>query len=252
MKGGIRRSLGEKRQEEALHRQMRHKEEPWSKEEKPHKERNLMKNAKGGILSHLIEMMWRFSREPLWTLSNVEFPPLQVLACFDYDDYEEVTMVTEIREGRKRHVDTWVNLKQELKLRFVSVSYAKDLYNKLHLRCGGVVPLHLYEHPSVLGDVSKGLVEETPNLKEDLPQVTPATGGSSKKGSFSTQSQREECELVGLVSASKSSSIKCFNCLVKGHTTLQYPRNSRMILWEDGTVDNESSRHESLFINEIN
>ncbi|RDY03569.1 hypothetical protein CR513_12835, partial [Mucuna pruriens] len=63
----------------------------------------------------------------------------QVLACFDYDDYEKVIMVTyeftkyalEIREGRRRHSDTWTNLRHELRLRFIPASYVRDLYNKL-------------------------------------------------------------------------------------------------------------------------
>ncbi|RDX96619.1 hypothetical protein CR513_20696, partial [Mucuna pruriens] len=37
----------------------------------------------------------------------------------------------EIREGRKRHVDTWPNLKKEIRTRFVPALYKRDLYNKL-------------------------------------------------------------------------------------------------------------------------
>ncbi|RDY11949.1 hypothetical protein CR513_03318, partial [Mucuna pruriens] len=71
----------------------------------------------------------------------------QVLECFDYDDYEKVRMVTheftryalvwwnqfyrEVREGKRRHAHTWVDLRRELRSKFVLASYTKDLYNKL-------------------------------------------------------------------------------------------------------------------------
>ncbi|RDX92594.1 hypothetical protein CR513_25253, partial [Mucuna pruriens] len=66
----------------------------------------------------------------------------QVLSCFDYLDYEKVRMVTyeftgyalfcrETHEGRRRHVDTWVDLKKDMRTRFILASYARDLYNKL-------------------------------------------------------------------------------------------------------------------------
>ncbi|RDX76401.1 hypothetical protein CR513_43604, partial [Mucuna pruriens] len=51
----------------------------------------------------------------------------QMLSCFDYHDYEK----REIREGMKRYAYTWVDLKCELRSRFVSTTYARDLYNKL-------------------------------------------------------------------------------------------------------------------------
>ncbi|RDY13391.1 hypothetical protein CR513_01698, partial [Mucuna pruriens] len=56
----------------------------------------------------------------------------QVLACFNYLDYEKVRMVTyEFIEERKRHADTWADLKRELGSCFVPASYTRNLYNKL-------------------------------------------------------------------------------------------------------------------------
>ncbi|RDX96489.1 hypothetical protein CR513_20844, partial [Mucuna pruriens] len=67
--------------------------------------------------------------------------------CFNYDDYVKVRMVTyefreyalvwlnqyirEVRDGRRRHIDTWLDLKREMRTRFVPASYAQDVYNKL-------------------------------------------------------------------------------------------------------------------------
>ncbi|RDY08355.1 hypothetical protein CR513_07445, partial [Mucuna pruriens] len=66
----------------------------------------------------------------------------QVLTYFDYHDYKKVRMVIyefttyallcrEIKEGRRKHKDTWVDLKCELRSRFILASYTSDLYNKL-------------------------------------------------------------------------------------------------------------------------
>ncbi|RDX72351.1 hypothetical protein CR513_48179, partial [Mucuna pruriens] len=52
------------------------------------------------------------------------------------------------------------------------------------------------------------------------------------------------------IPASKSSNIKCFNCLAKGHISFQFPNKRSMNLREDGTVDSKSSRNESSSINE--
>ncbi|RDX81494.1 putative mitochondrial protein, partial [Mucuna pruriens] len=56
----------------------------------------------------------------------------QALAYFDYHDYEKALVwgnqfCKEIREGRRRHADTCVDLKRELRSSFVLASYAKDL-----------------------------------------------------------------------------------------------------------------------------
>ncbi|RDX60358.1 hypothetical protein CR513_61504, partial [Mucuna pruriens] len=70
----------------------------------------------------------------------------QLLTCFVYLNYKKVRMVTyefigyapvwwnqffgEIKEGRRRHVDTWVDLMGKLRSRYVPTSYARDLYNR--------------------------------------------------------------------------------------------------------------------------
>ncbi|RDY00626.1 hypothetical protein CR513_16164, partial [Mucuna pruriens] len=37
----------------------------------------------------------------------------------------------EVREGRRRHIDRWPDLKREMRSRFLPTSYAWDLHNKL-------------------------------------------------------------------------------------------------------------------------
>ncbi|RDX65051.1 hypothetical protein CR513_56325, partial [Mucuna pruriens] len=98
----------------------------------------------------------------------------------------------EIRERRRRHVDTWVDLRRELRSRFVPAFYAKDLYNKLQnmykgsksikeyhrdmqakqipLGCRGALPLHHYGFPNASNNANRGSIEEALDLKEDLPK----------------------------------------------------------------------------------
>ncbi|RDX72826.1 hypothetical protein CR513_47643, partial [Mucuna pruriens] len=40
--------------------------------------------------------------------------------------------IREVRKGRRRHIDTWLDLRKEIKTRFVLVSYTRNLYNRLH------------------------------------------------------------------------------------------------------------------------
>ncbi|RDX72373.1 hypothetical protein CR513_48158, partial [Mucuna pruriens] len=68
----------------------------------------------------------------------------QVLECFNYDDYvkdfpTKVRMVTcefsgyalvwwnqyirDVRDGRRRYIDVWLDLKREMRTRFVLASY---------------------------------------------------------------------------------------------------------------------------------
>ncbi|RDX80360.1 hypothetical protein CR513_39099, partial [Mucuna pruriens] len=52
----------------------------------------------------------------------------------------------------------------------------------------------------------------------------------------------EERTLPSLSPTSKSSNIKCFKCLGKGHKASQYPNKRSMIMQEDRTIDNDSFR----------
>ncbi|RDX77318.1 hypothetical protein CR513_42581, partial [Mucuna pruriens] len=79
----------------------------------------------------------------------------------------------EIREGRRRHVDTWANLKREMWTWFILVSYTRDLYNKLQWMYQGLgrdKPILNYGRPSTPGIKNKGTTEKTLNFKENLPQ----------------------------------------------------------------------------------
>ncbi|RDX89037.1 hypothetical protein CR513_29291, partial [Mucuna pruriens] len=40
-------------------------------------------------------------------------------------------------QSRRRHIDTWLDLRREIGSRFVLASYARDLYNKLHIMYQG-------------------------------------------------------------------------------------------------------------------
>ncbi|RDX95720.1 hypothetical protein CR513_21721, partial [Mucuna pruriens] len=64
----------------------------------------------------------------------------QVLKCFNYNDYMKVRMVTYKfskyalvwwNQYIKEHIDTWLDLRREMRTRFVPTSYARDLYSKL-------------------------------------------------------------------------------------------------------------------------
>ncbi|RDX74505.1 hypothetical protein CR513_45745, partial [Mucuna pruriens] len=79
----------------------------------------------------------------------------------------------------------------------------------------------------------------------------PRRDKSPKKGSLLPQCQKEEGNLPNPQLASKSISIKYFKCLGKGHRASQCPNKRGMILLEDGTLDNDSSKFESLSTSEF-
>ncbi|RDX75424.1 hypothetical protein CR513_44686, partial [Mucuna pruriens] len=141
------RERREKRQEEEPHREKQERRH----EKEPHEERRGRRN---------VENYWRAPLDAF----KCRIPPFigdgdtkvfldwkmkvdEVLDCFDYDDYEKVKMVTyeficyalvwwnqfcmKIREGRRKHVDTLLDLMRKIRSRFVPTSYAWNLYNKL-------------------------------------------------------------------------------------------------------------------------
>ncbi|RDX73516.1 hypothetical protein CR513_46857, partial [Mucuna pruriens] len=63
-----------------------------------------------------------------------------------------------------------------------------------------------------------------------------------RRGLLYPQGQKEERMLPSLILASKSSNMKCFKCLGKRHIALNYHKKRNMILKEDETMDNDSSR----------
>ncbi|RDY12847.1 hypothetical protein CR513_02274, partial [Mucuna pruriens] len=81
----------------------------------------------------------------------------------------------------------------------------------------------------------------------------PYSSNSSWKGKEKEKERprRDKCSKKGKVSplpissASKSSSIKCFKCLAKGHIASQCPNRRTMVLKDDGDVDSESSNEDS-------
>ncbi|RDY04724.1 hypothetical protein CR513_11533, partial [Mucuna pruriens] len=56
------------------------------------------------------------------------------VVTYEFTRYAQVwwnQFFRKIREGKKKHVNMWVDLMQELRSTFVPASYARDLYNKL-------------------------------------------------------------------------------------------------------------------------
>ncbi|RDY14150.1 hypothetical protein CR513_00816, partial [Mucuna pruriens] len=107
--------------------------------------------------------------------------------------------------------------------------------------------VELYHYTSIddlVHQAMKALKRFYPNSFEEGKEKSP------KKGSLLSQGQEKEKMLLVLVPASKSSSIKCFKCLGKGHIASQCPNKRSMILGEDKTVDNKSSQDKSLSISE--
>ncbi|RDY10589.1 hypothetical protein CR513_04861, partial [Mucuna pruriens] len=94
--------------------------------------RNLAKTReeKGTMRRHVeTEEMRRISGELLWMLSSVEFLHFQKMVIYALVWWNQ--FYREIREGRRRHADTWPNLKREMRLRFLLASYVRDLYKRL-------------------------------------------------------------------------------------------------------------------------
>ncbi|RDX99852.1 hypothetical protein CR513_17032, partial [Mucuna pruriens] len=76
--------------------------------------------------------------------------------------------------------------------------------------------------------------------REDKPRKDK----SPKKGNAPSQGQKQEVNIF-TPNTSKSSNIKCFKCLGKGHTASQFPNKRTMILKENGEIESESSQEES-------
>ncbi|RDX87664.1 hypothetical protein CR513_30832, partial [Mucuna pruriens] len=148
------------------------------------------------------------------------------------------------KKGIRRHVDTWGDLKCELKSRFVLASYARDLYNKLQRTYQGSKCIEEYlkdmevalMRANVLESneaimtryTSGGSAKEAPDHKEDLSQLpqqlkeqregegAAKKGEESKEGELPTLRPKKERMLPSPDPMSKSSNIKCSKCLGKG------------------------------------
>ncbi|RDX90682.1 hypothetical protein CR513_27423, partial [Mucuna pruriens] len=91
-------------------------------------------------------------RRAPWEVLKYKIPPFlgyrdvdQVLECFDYYEITKVGLITyefggyslvwwnqyirEVSDGRRRHIDTWQDLRRKLRDRFVPTSYARDMCN---------------------------------------------------------------------------------------------------------------------------
>ncbi|RDY01303.1 hypothetical protein CR513_15391, partial [Mucuna pruriens] len=153
----------------------------------------------------------------------------------------------EISEGMKIHVDTWVDLKREMRTRFVLVSYTRNLYNKLQRI---VKEYHRYVEVALSGanvlESSKAIMARFLHwLNQDIHNMVELTR-------YSTMDDLEEEKLPNPIPASKSNSIKCFKCLGKGHIALHCHNKRSMVMKEDGIVDSGSSISESSSKSESN
>ncbi|RDX88987.1 hypothetical protein CR513_29349, partial [Mucuna pruriens] len=68
--------------------------------------------------------MRKILEEFLWTHSNVRMVTYELsgYALVWWNQYNK-----EVRGGRRRNIETWPNLKREIRSRFVLASYARDL-----------------------------------------------------------------------------------------------------------------------------
>ncbi|RDX70450.1 hypothetical protein CR513_50309, partial [Mucuna pruriens] len=173
------------------------------------------------------------------------------------------TFCREVREGRRRHTDTWVDLRRDLISRFVLASYAMDLYNKLQNMYHGSKSIKVYYkdmevallRTNVLKSNEATMTHFIHRLNKDIQDVVKlyhytsmddlvhqATqrgkekekdrlrkDKSPKKGSFLPQGRKEERTLLGPSPTSKSSNIKFFKCLGKGDIVSQCHNKRSMI-----------------------
>ncbi|RDX62360.1 hypothetical protein CR513_59316, partial [Mucuna pruriens] len=136
----------------------------------------------------------------------------QVLACFDYLDYEKVRMIIYEFIGSKSVQDYHRDME-------VALTRANVLeYNK------AIMSHFLHGLNRDIQDIREYHYDSLDNLVH--------------------QEIRERI-LPGPVLGSKSSNIKCFKCLSKGHITLHCPNKRSIIMKEDGIVDSDSSIIES-------
>ncbi|RDX71355.1 hypothetical protein CR513_49312, partial [Mucuna pruriens] len=137
------------------------------------------KEKEGGMMSHLEEDTWKASRKLLQMLSTIVD---QVLACFNYDDYEKVKMVT---YEFTRYVLVWWNqfckadLICELRTKFVPKSYARDLYNKLQRMYQGSKSVEEYHKDMEVALIRENMLESNektkahflPKLNKDIQDI---------------------------------------------------------------------------------
>ncbi|RDX59631.1 hypothetical protein CR513_61841, partial [Mucuna pruriens] len=197
-------------------------------------------------------------KKALMNLLKCHIPPFNgagdVETYFDW----EIKFYREICEGRRKHANTWVELKKKMRIRFILVSYARDLYNKLQRIYQGSKSIEEY-HKDMEVALSRANVLESSKaimdsflhrLNQDIedmveflasrrtyPSISNNWRGkgrekersrrekSPKKGSILPPCRKEEGKLPNPVSASKSSNIKCFKCLGKGHIAYEYSRD---------------------------
>ncbi|RDX75166.1 hypothetical protein CR513_44988, partial [Mucuna pruriens] len=125
-------------------REMRHEEEEHRKErryeEDPRRARRYEKTSLDVLKCKIPPFIGDGDVE---SYLKLEMKVDQILECFnndDYDGYYEFSgyalvwwnqYIREVRDGRRRHIYTWLDLRKELRTRFEPASYAWDLYNKM-------------------------------------------------------------------------------------------------------------------------
>ncbi|RDY01296.1 hypothetical protein CR513_15382, partial [Mucuna pruriens] len=131
----------------------------------------------------------------------------------------------EIREGGRRHADTWADLRREMRTRFIPAPYTRDFYNKWQ---------RMYKGSKSMEEYHKDM--EVALTRTNVPESSEATMAkfrsnmSPKKMSLLPISQKVEIKLPNTPPTSKSNSIMCFKCLGKGHITFQCPNKRSIIL----------------------
>ncbi|RDX96666.1 hypothetical protein CR513_20640, partial [Mucuna pruriens] len=151
----------------------------------------------------------------------------------ELDTHRDHDMPTknEIHEGRKRHANTWPDLKREMRTRFVLVSYTRDLYNKLQRMYQGSKSVEQYHRDMEVALTRANVLESSEPLWFEKVKERPIRDKSPKKESLLTLGRKEEGKLPNPPPTSKSNS---FKSLGKGHIALHYLNKRNMVLLEDG------------------
>ncbi|RDX96603.1 hypothetical protein CR513_20700, partial [Mucuna pruriens] len=204
---------------------------------------------------------------------------------FVYDEITKVRLVTYEFRGYAlvwwnqyiREINTWQDIRTELRTRFVFASYARDLYNKFQRMYQGSKSVEEYfkeievalvranvleSHEATMARFLHGLNRESclaskrsyPSSSswkgKEKKRERPTKDKSPKKKSVLSHGQKVEATPPNL-SSYRSSRIKCFKSLGKRNIASQFPNKRTMVLRDDGNVESESSYEGSSSFSEV-
>ncbi|RDX78753.1 hypothetical protein CR513_40921, partial [Mucuna pruriens] len=160
------------------------------------------------------------------------------MVTYEFNGYALV----EVRESKRRHIDTWLDLRRKMRTRFVPTSYAQDLYNKLQRMYQGSKSIEEYfKEMKVALMRANNVVESYHYTSLDDLVHQPRKDKSPKKENSPSQGRKKEHTPPNLGSLSQRSNIKCFKFLGKGHIASQSLKKRNMVMREDESFHEESS-----------